>query len=183
MHYSPFMRTLYILLCALIAAPAHAEIYRWVDKDGNVHFTDQAREGAKAVELNEPTVFPGMKPAAPAATGPESATPDEQPAEAGYERFLITSPANEVNIWTGEGRVEVDVDLAPALREGHRLVLNFNGSPVSEGFSGGRLVLNNVERGTHRLVAEIRDGSGNVLRRSEPVVFHLKRPTIRKQPR
>ncbi len=176
------MRILYLLLCALIAAPAHAEIYRWVDKDGNVHFTDQAREGAKAVELNEATVFPGMKPAAPAAVGPESPA-DRQSAEADYERFVITSPANEVNIWTGEGRVEVDVDLVPALREGHRLVLNVNGSPVSDGFSGGRLVLNNVERGTHRLVAEIRDGSGVVLRRSEPVLFHLKRPTIRKQPR
>ena len=47
---------LWFFLCVLTgtAAPAYAEVYRWVDEHGNVHFGDRPPgEQAEAVELDE----------------------------------------------------------------------------------------------------------------------------------
>ena len=164
------------LLLALCVVPAHAAIYKWVDAAGNVHFSDQPREGARPVELSEPTVYPGVKSQRPDDRPPPAGQEAEEPPAAPlYERLRITSPANDVNIWAGDGNVEVDVDLAPRLQEGHRLVISLDGRPLDREFAGGRLVMTNVDRGTHRLTAEIRDGDGTPLLQSDPVVFHLKR--------
>lgn len=49
------MRTT-ILIAALSAlAPAHAEVYRWVDDSGTVHFSDEPRGGGEAerIELRD----------------------------------------------------------------------------------------------------------------------------------
>ena len=40
---------LFASLCWSLAA--HAEVYKWVDKDGNVHFTDQKPEADKNAEI------------------------------------------------------------------------------------------------------------------------------------
>ncbi len=39
------------LLCLLLAAPAQAEIYKYVDENGQVTFTDVYRKGAKRIDL------------------------------------------------------------------------------------------------------------------------------------
>lgn len=39
------------LLCLFLAAPAQAEIYKYVDENGQVTFTDVYRKGAKRIEL------------------------------------------------------------------------------------------------------------------------------------
>lgn len=39
------------LLCLILAAPAQAEIYKYVDENGQVTFTDVYRKGAKRIEL------------------------------------------------------------------------------------------------------------------------------------
>jgi hypothetical protein len=53
------MRALLLVACGLLALSASAsDIYRWVDKDGKVHFTDSPPPGIEAEKLaikNEPT--------------------------------------------------------------------------------------------------------------------------------
>ena len=42
-----------ILLFSLLAGAANAEVYRWTDKDGNIHFSDKPQaEDAKQVKIN-----------------------------------------------------------------------------------------------------------------------------------
>ncbi|MHB1214466.1 MAG: DUF4124 domain-containing protein [Thiobacillus sp.] len=40
-----------LLLCLILAAPAQAEIYKYIDENGQVTFTDVYRKGAKRIEL------------------------------------------------------------------------------------------------------------------------------------
>ena len=40
-----------LLLCFMIAAPAQAEIYKYVDENGQVTFTDVYRKGARRIDL------------------------------------------------------------------------------------------------------------------------------------
>jgi hypothetical protein len=40
-----------LLLCLILAAPARAEIYKYVDENGQVTFTDVYKKGAKRIDL------------------------------------------------------------------------------------------------------------------------------------
>lgn len=40
-----------LLSCLFLVAPAHAEIYKFVDENGQVTFTDVHRKGAKRIDL------------------------------------------------------------------------------------------------------------------------------------
>jgi hypothetical protein len=39
------------LLCLILAAPAQAEIYKYVDESGNITFTDVYKKGAKRIDI------------------------------------------------------------------------------------------------------------------------------------
>lgn len=43
-----------VLLCLLLAAPAQAEIYKYVDENGQVTFTDVYRKGGRRIALPPP---------------------------------------------------------------------------------------------------------------------------------
>ena len=45
------LRKTFFLLLAVLAGSSHAEIYKWVDDKGKVHFTDQKPREQKAEEL------------------------------------------------------------------------------------------------------------------------------------
>jgi hypothetical protein len=46
------MRRAPLLLAALLlAAPASAQVYKWVDKDGKVHYSDKAPKNANAKDM------------------------------------------------------------------------------------------------------------------------------------
>jgi hypothetical protein len=57
---------LFSLLSLLLAVPAHAEIYKYVDENGNVTFTDVYKKGAKRIEM------PGAPATLPSASAPSA---------------------------------------------------------------------------------------------------------------
>jgi len=64
------------LLCLILAAPAQAEIYKYVDESGQVTFTDVYRKGAKRIDL------PGAPAALPASGKmPRRASYNPSPAD------------------------------------------------------------------------------------------------------
>jgi len=78
------------LLCLVLAAPAQAEIYKYVDENGQVTFTDVYRKGAKRIEL----------PGAPAPLSPPSKAP---------ARTSTPSPANFPRIDSGTQQRRDDI--------------------------------------------------------------------------
>jgi len=48
------MKTILPLLLALAALPAQAQIYKWTDANGTVHYSDQPQEGQKTSALAAP---------------------------------------------------------------------------------------------------------------------------------
>lgn len=64
------------LLCLILAAPAQAEIYKYVDENGQVTFTDVYKKGARRVDL------PGAPTSLPArAKAPRRASYTPSPAD------------------------------------------------------------------------------------------------------
>jgi len=68
------MRPLLVLTAALVLAPlaAQADVYRWVDTGGEVHYSDRPVEGAELVSTSSP------RPPTPASEAPRriASTPD-----------------------------------------------------------------------------------------------------------
>lgn len=64
-----------LLLCLMLAAPAQADIYKYVDENGRVTFTDVYKKGAKRIDLpGAPTPLPANeKPVKRAASNPSPA--------------------------------------------------------------------------------------------------------------
>jgi hypothetical protein len=54
------MKTLLSLMLALSVLPAHAQLYKWTDANGKVHFSDRPQDGAniKAVQVQQAQAAP-----------------------------------------------------------------------------------------------------------------------------
>ena len=159
-----------LLLVAVAHAPA--DVYRWVDEEGNVIFSDTPHDGAEKVELGETTVVPAQ----PLPRKTEVLTPEPKGVSA-YTSIAVVAPANEATI-RNTREVNVQVALEPGLdtENGHRLQLFYDGAAYGEPGSAQQFTITELERGAHELVAAVLDRDGNDVIRSEPSVFfvHLR---------
>jgi hypothetical protein len=75
-------RFLSALLLLVLAAPATAELYKWTDSNGRVHFSDTApAQKQKAEVLKAPVAIPPGAPSSPAATAPGTDDADRRMRE------------------------------------------------------------------------------------------------------
>ena len=162
------------LFGASAASAAETKIYKTVDKDGNVVFTDRPPTNDDSVEE--------VKVAAPNTADLGVATPavdsliDSQAVETfSYRTLRITSPEHNQSVRgnTG-GDVEVVIEIRPQLRAEHELRLLVDGATEQMGRQS-RFVLSGIDRGTHTLQVEVLHRSGEVLVASDPSVFHMQR--------
>ncbi|MBT8133007.1 MAG: hypothetical protein KJO03_00775, partial [Gammaproteobacteria bacterium] len=98
---------------------------------------------------------------------------EEKPAEFKYMSFDIVSPTNNQTI-RNEPDVTVTLNLKPGLNSeaGHSIWMLVDGKPVIKKSQGTTLNLGRLDRGAHKLQAQIRDQEGKiVVRTRESVVF------------
>jgi len=160
-----------LMLMVVVATPASAEIYKRTNPDGSVEFTDVPRsDEEKPVPLSPMSTFKTTPV-------PRKATPSTQADAKKYAAISVTSPASEATIRDNTGTIKVSVSLSPALRSGHKLVLLVDGVQKGESASGS-FTLNNLDRGSHILIAQVLDKAGKVLISSAPVTFYLFRQSV-----
>lgn len=164
---------LVIFLLATLGVAASAQVYRVVDENGNVTFTDRPpSEGAEPVEVRTPNTAP------PPASDvfPEPPPPPEPEAVPGYQ-VTITAPADQTIIPRGPGNVSVSATVAPALQSGHLLQLLMNGEPREAPQASGNWALTNVFRGEQRISIAVVDKDGKRLTESAAVTIFVFRPS------
>ncbi|WP_456406293.1 DUF4124 domain-containing protein [Thiolapillus sp.] len=189
------MKSYLLIVLLFFAGSAQAEIYKWVDGAGNVHYGDQP-ESSTAKKIQK---LPGLSTYSPPPM-PEKEPPPEGEVEEGdpeveteaapapdkhvYREISIVSPENGGTVRSSPGTISVFVALAPVLQKGDYLKAILDGSPLEQKFQGTVLRLENVDRGEHRLAVAVFDKSGKKLLQSDTVVFQLHRTIARKrQPR
>jgi hypothetical protein len=170
------------VLALLIPLAAHGqEIYRWVDKDGVVHYADQpGSPDAKLV----PYPALGTKPASEDAQPPalyQSDTPPAMPPGPTYRSLRVVSPTPNQVFFGGGVTVPVQVQLDRALRPGDQLVIIVDGkrTPANGGLTA---TLTGLDRGEHTLQAEVLDAAGSVVISSSSVTFYVRQPSIARPP-
>lgn len=159
------------------ASPA-VPVWTWVDEHGLRHYSDRPGPGARLIELaSAPAV---SLPAAPAPAAVGSAPNDAGAAvpTRPYTTFAVASPADGQTLWNIGGRLEVRVELAPALQPGHRLDVEFDGRRLELAAAAPQFTVPDVYRGTHTLNAVIVDDRGEELLRSSGVTFAVQQTSI-----
>ncbi|MBF8270754.1 MAG: hypothetical protein HW386_2463 [Gammaproteobacteria bacterium] len=151
---------------------AQAQVYRSVDKDGNVIFTDQATEGAVKVEIKELETIKSLE-----TTSPAPSQAQDQTQEKIYDSLEITNPQNDLAIRENAGNLTVTVAVTPELRSGDNLMLYLDGTKYASGQSTS-FQLQNIDRGTHQLRVAISDRDGQEQISSTPVSFHMLRYSV-----
>ncbi len=163
-----------LFLLAILQPVSAEEIYVTRDAQGNPVFSDRPGDGpSERLDLREPNLYEAQ--AVPTPRPRADRRPRETAAAADY-RVRITKPDNEEGVRAPDGRVEVQVDVEPGLREGHTLELLLNGSPVASGRSGS-FTIETFDRGENSLSARVLDGDREVAQ-SPTIVFYLLRRSL-----
>ena len=170
------IRPILLLASLLAASVVCAQAYRWVDEDGVVHYSDRPTEGAEEVVLPKAntTTVRRYDSDANDTPAPDPAPTSDQADR--YQSLAITSPASEETLWNIEGQLTVQISATPALQQGHRLRLYFDGE--GQDVSSTTVQLDEVWRGEHNLQAEILNERGVPLIRSNPLRFYVQQSTV-----
>lgn len=163
----------------VLTLPASAEVYRYVDEKGVVHYSDQPpTRDAKPVQLPPlQTYKPGQGPP------PEIFAADKSPpakAKAPPARFSISisSPTPGETIRASGDELSVSVKVMPGLASGFGLVYYLDGAAYNaEPLMQPSLALRGVYRGEHQLQVALIDPDGREVARSPSVTVFMKQPT------
>ena len=173
--------TLVIVLLVTPPLLLAGAVYKNVQPDGTVVYSDQPAQGAEELKLPElqtytPTPIRGgddQDRAASAAADPAGF--------AGYQTVAVSSPEDDATLRDNAGTVSVSLTLEPALQVKHSVDIRMDGQSIGKG-RGTSISLTNVDRGTHTLLAVVLDETGKEVGRSDTLTFHLNRASLpRKQ--
>jgi hypothetical protein len=177
----------WLLLCLGLwsAASLAAEVYRWVDPDGNTQYSDKPRPNAQVIRI--PKTPAASAPAPTKAAAPAGDPAPSDPAAqrfAGYNEIAVVNPPNDGTVWDNSGNVSIEIAVTPALQGtlGHKLVVLLNGTPLGAPIAATSFTVTNLDRDTYTLQARIVDAGGEVLGESPPSVFHMKRISVAAPP-
>jgi len=180
---------------------ASADIYRWTDANGKNVYGDEPPETAqniepvdlpiltvadgyknkpKATEVKTSAAEPVEQEAATSKPVTNSATSkdtDEPAVAQGYEKFSILSPGTEEVVRANTGDLNIKIDLQPALKSGHGLVIYVDGHQVGE-TEKLSFDVKGVTRGAHSVFAVLHDAGDNILGNTEAVNFTVVRASL-----
>lgn len=154
---------------------ATAAVYKSVDAQGNVVYTDDPEGNGDPVKLPPLSTVPPRK-YTPATTS----SPDAAETAPLYQQLEITAPTPDATLRDNTGNVTVSVALQPDLNTtaGHRLQYMLDGQPQGKPSDSSQAQFPNVPRGTHTVEVAVVDASGHELKRSTGIRFHLHRQSI-----
>lgn len=158
-----------LIFSLIVSHAAVAGLYKGLDAEGNVVYSDTPFEDA---ERYTPPSISVMD--TPKLKAEDKAEPEQKPAEFKYLGFDIVSPTNEQTI-RNEPDVTVALKLKPGLNAeaGHTIWMLVDGKAVIKNSQSLTLQLGRLERGAHQLQAQIRDQQGKIVVRTRVTLIYV----------
>ncbi len=170
-----------VMMC--ICLNAYGQIYKIVDKDGNVTYTDQApADGSAPMDLPELSVVSTDYEA------PDTVVTDPVEDEGEqvlsrkdlrklYHDFRISRPAPEETFWGTENTVVMAWECSAPLQEGLSVRFTVDGSAQTA--SAENMMAMTLDRGSHTVSATIIDTSGRPVVTTDTVTFYVHQQSVR----
>jgi hypothetical protein len=167
---------LWLLIACLIALPVSAEVFTYIDAQGNRVFTDQpGSRNAKRVPMT-PSNRMSANPTGAAPVIAEKKTETSPPFR--YDLLRVLVPEPDATIRSSAGELIVSVTSEPRLQPGHRYRLLLDGQPTAAPGPSPVFALGNIDRGSHKLSVEILDEHGHTVERTANQPFHMLRISL-----
>jgi uncharacterized protein DUF4124 len=145
-------------------------IYKWVDENGVIHYSDQPHENAQKIQLGAVQTYKATHYAEPAAAA--TAAPPLS------YKCAVTSPADQ-QTFPNADTVAVRAQVDPPQSEDAQIFVMLDGRMVTgQPTDGVQFMLNNVDRGEHNVSIVIRDLAGKVACQSPSVTFFVRQPSV-----
>lgn len=164
-------------LMMVIYAP-YADIYKWVDSQGNVHFTDTPFSGARKLNIPDAQVYSSPVPEPIASEKLRSKYSMKNKI---IYKIVIVQPDNEATIRNNQGAIAITVRVEPDLLSGDQVQIIFDGRPWGKPQANLLFLFSNIDRGVHTIAAQIMNNGGEVLKLSEPITIYMFRPRVNKK--
>lgn len=145
-----------------------ADVYKTVDKDGNIIFTDTPGEESdpEAVELQEPNTVP--------ATPVQKQYPSNNQGRTNNYKISIASPTEGQRFPNRLAGLTVSVKVKPRLAPGFKVRLILNGEKHSVG--GEQFVVDQLPQGQSTLQVQLLDKNKRVVDTSSAVTVFAAQP-------
>lgn len=160
------MKQVLPLSLILVTTLCSAELYKWSDVDGVVHYTDRMPTG----QVQQQALPDHLKSLG------VSKPPQQTEQESIYSKLVITLPAADDIIRTPDETVNIVVQIDPPMVEDHFLQVYLDGLEVGDKTKSTALTLQKMKKGVHRLQAQIVDSAGQQVLKSEEITFEYRQP-------
>lgn len=167
-----------LLSLSLDGRSQDGQIYKIVDADGNVTFTDQKPSSdAEPVDLPPLSVIKSDMPPPPVAVDQAGVPEEEKPLtprelRRQFRDFSITQPQQEETFWGTQNTVVVTWGSSAEIPPEMNVMLYVNGEGQKAPASGS--VTLTLDRGEHQVYAELRDERNRRIVTTSTVTFFIK---------
>ena len=181
----------YWLSVLLFSTSAYAQIYKWVDADGVVHYGDEpvSNQVKPMKDLPDLSTYSPRriisKPirrmrteervGATKQSRLDKAHAMRDPSVAGtYDEIVIVSPEEGATIKTPPGQLSIFLALDPVLKKDDYIQVSLDGKTMAQRFTSTFLRIPKPSKGEHQLQILVVGSTGKLLSQSEVRSFHVR---------
>ena len=155
---------------------SYAQIYKWTDSQGVIHFSDTPHEGAEKVKIPDGQSY-STPPQSQEVTVPNEDELVEKKHNK-YTKLAIAQPLNESTIRNNNGSFPVSIQVEPSLSPGDKIQLMLDGSPLGEAQANLNFELTGINRGSHTITVQIVNANGGAIITSDPVTIYMQQSRV-----
>ena len=182
------LKTLFLipvtLSLAIASGSLDAQVYKTVDEDGNVTYTDRPPEdGSGPIKLPELSVIEApVYETAPSSSGADGADEDEKEKPLRYLRkhyadFAIVSPQQGESVWYSQEVISVAWSTQYQLQAGMQVTVSVDGG--QEAATADRVIpITGLERGEHTVTAVLKDAKNRSIATAASITFFIRQPNL-----
>ncbi len=171
---------LFVATCLCVIVPAFAEIYRTVDKDGVVTYSDQPAIKAEVINLPPANISTSGTPS----TLNNPAEKNTVSSKSSYQLFVISEPKDNATFQNAES-IPVTVEIQPALIKGDMMQLIMDGMPILQKQAGLQFSIPKVigdktilARGAHALQVVLYNQNQQEIMRTQTITINVHYASI-----
>jgi len=164
--------------CLLLTGPLAAQVYKVVDEDGNVTYTDTPPpDGSGPMNLPELSVVETEKVEpveleSDTGAAAENQEPTPRELRRMFSDFRITNPAPEETFWGTQNTVVASWGSSQPMLPGMTVRVFVDGKQFGDSQQG--VMALTLDRGEHTVSAQLLDARGRRVATADPVTFFVK---------
>jgi len=175
------MKPIYFIVIFFFLSTSQAadKVYKWVDDDGVVHYSDATNPGSSKTE----SIRVNHEPSGSIVHSKSKARPKKPQEHDVKYKVSISSPKDNDTIHENSGNLSINATAAstsknPRIAKSLLYSLEIDGAIHGETQANNAFTISNLDRGTHKVLVKLLNKKGKVLAVSKSITFHLKRNTI-----